>query len=355
VSHTRLSAVAGLAALALVLTGCAGGEQNAVGVHELRLATLGSVTPSQQAFIDRMNELSEGSVTLNVSENWQGSGAGSAEDALAKAVLAGDVDIAWVPVRSLGAIGVSGINALEAPLLVQSHDQQRAVALGVPGELITNSLRSTKVAGLALLPGPEQYPVAAGTPLLGVGDWAGKSVQITGQNPVEASALTALGASPAEGAGTVAEVVGGAAQATTASPSDLAPGGAGAEGPYLTSNVALWPRMSIILINRDVLDRLSSRQHGFLEGSVVRAQDIEMAEPDVEAMVKDACAAGVKFATASQDDLTALSEAVQPVFATLSGDPKEAPLLDAIQNVVKKNAGTGAFTVPKKCRYSAPK
>ena len=30
-------------------------------------------------------------------------------------------------------------------------------------------------------------------------------------------------------------------------------------------------------------------------------------------------------------------------------------LFEAIQDVVKKNAGTGAFGVPKNCRYTAPK
>ncbi|MGN6502557.1 MAG: TRAP transporter substrate-binding protein [Pseudolysinimonas sp.] len=355
-SIIRLSAVAGIGALALVLSGCGGGEQATSGVETLRLATLGSVKPSQQAFIDRMNELSEGSLTLDVSENWQPAGGGDAsEEALATAVAAGDVDIAWVGVRALGAIGVTGLDSLEAPLLVRSHDQQRAVALGVPGEIITTSLSKTKVEGLALLPGPEQYPVAAGAPIGTAADWAGKTVQVSGQNPLEAETVTALGGTPAEGAGSIADLVAGSIQATTADPSQLVAGGAGKDGPYLTSNVALWPRMDIVLINRDVLNRLSGRQHGFLEGSVVRAQDVAMTEPDVATVITDACAAGVKFATATADQLTELTEAVQPVYDKLAGNAKDAKLLEAIQDVVKKNAGTGAFAVPKNCRYTAPK
>jgi TRAP-type C4-dicarboxylate transport system substrate-binding protein len=356
VSNIRLSAVAGVGALALVLSGCAAGEQSTAGVDTLRLATLGSVTPSQQAFIDRMTELSEGSLTLDVSENWQPpAGGASSEDALATAVAAGDVDIAWVSVRALGAIGVSGLDALEAPLLVRSHDQQRAVALGVPGEIITTALSKTAVEGLALLPGPEQYPVAAGAPIVAAADWAGKTVQVSGQNPLEAETVTVLGATPAEGTGTIADLVAGSIQATTADPSQLVAGGAGKDGPYLTSNVALWPRMDIVLINRDVLDRLSGRQNGFLQGSVVRAQDIAMAEPDIATVIKDACAAGVKFGTANAAQLTELTEAVQPVYDKLSASAKDKKLFEAIQDVVKKNAGTGAFSVPKNCRYVAPK
>jgi TRAP-type C4-dicarboxylate transport system substrate-binding protein len=356
VSIIRLSAVVGVGALALVLTGCGGGEQATAGVDTLRLASLSSVTPSQQAFIDRMNELSEGTLTLQVSENWQPAGGGEASDeALASAVAAGDVDIAWVSVRALSAIGVTGLDALEAPLLVRSHDQQRAVALGVPGEIITTSLSKTTVEGLAVLPGPEQYPIAAGAPIVTAADWAGKTVQVSGTNPLEAETVTALGGTPAEGAGSVADLVSGSIQATTADPSQLVAGGAGKDGPYLTSNVALWPRMDIVLVNRDVFNRLTGREHGFLEGSVVRAQDVAMTEPDIAAIIKDACAAGVKFGTANADQLTELTEAVQPVYDKLSANAKDKKLLEAIQDVVKKNAGTGAFTVPKNCRYKAPK
>jgi TRAP-type C4-dicarboxylate transport system substrate-binding protein len=355
VSTSRLSGIAALGALALVLTGCAGEQATTVGVKELRLATLGTVTTSQQAFIDRMNELSEGSVTLDVTENWTPAGGdANPEDALAQAVAAGDVDIAWIPIRSLGALGVKGIDAVEAPMLIQTHDQQRAVALGVPGELITTSLRNTKAAALALLPGPEQYIVASEAPIVDPADWGGKTVQVSGQNPLEAAAIQALGASPAEGTGSIADLVNGSVQATTGDPSELVAGGVTDAGPYMTSNVALWPRMSVVLMNRDVQNRLSNRQHGFLAGAVVRAQDIAMTEPDIATIVADACKAGAKFGTANADQLEALIAAVQPVYASLTGDPAENKLLEAIQDTVKKNAGNGAFTVKKSCRWKAP-
>lgn len=352
----RLSGIAALGVLALVLSGCVGEEQQAVGVDEITLATLGAVDPSQQAFIDRMNELSEGSLTLNVDDNWTSSGGSDPDEvAITKAVLAGDVDIAWVTIRSLSAIGVTGIDSLEAPLLVRTHDQQRAVALGVPGELITNALRNTGVVGLALLPGPLQYPVAAEAPLLKLEDFAGKTIQVSSLNPTEAAGVEALGATAAaDGPSAVADVVSGAAQVTTADPVDLVAGGVTKEGPFLTSSVALWPRMSMILINQDVLDSLSKRQNGFLDGSVVRAQDIAMSNPDIGATIKAACDAGAKFGIAKADAVTALLEAVQPVYTALEADPAEAALLEAIQEAVKRNAGTGSISIPKKCRWAPP-
>ena len=353
----RLSGIAALGVLALVLSGCASDQQSSVGVDRLTLATLGSITPSEQAFVDRMNELSEGTVTLKVTENWQPSGGSdSPEDALAKAVLAGDVDIAWVTVRSLSSIGVKGIDAVEAPLLVQTHDQQRAVALGVPGELITTALKKTGVEGLALIPGPTRYPVAAGAPLLSVADWAGKTVQVNTDNPLEAATVQALGATAGtDGSGGVADIVSGAVQAATVDVGTLAPDGATKAGPFMTSTTAMWPEMSIIVVNRDILNRLSSRQHGFLDGSVVRAQDIAMAAPDLVAPVTAACTAGTVFGIATADQITEMRETLQPVYDSLAKDPAEKKLLAAIQDVVKRNAGTGVLDVPKTCRFTPPK
>jgi TRAP-type C4-dicarboxylate transport system substrate-binding protein len=352
----RLSGVAALGALALLLCGCSGGEQATVGVDELSIATLGSVTPSEQAFLDRMDELSEGSIDLNVAEDWEGSGGDPDEIALTKAVAAGDVDVAWVSIRSLRANGDEGIDALEAPLLIQTHDQQRAVALGVPGELVTIALRNTSVAGLALMPGPTEYPIATDAPLLGVEDWAGKTVQVGASSPAESATVEALGATAStDGADGAADVVSGVVPAATADPRDLVASGVVTGGPVMTANVALWSRMSIVLINRDVLDRLSSRQHGFLDASVVRAQDVAMNEaPDLATAVSEACAAGALFGLASADQLAALHDAVRPVYDALAEDPDEAKLLAAIREAVKSHAGTGALSPASSCHWVAP-
>jgi TRAP-type C4-dicarboxylate transport system substrate-binding protein len=347
--------MAALGVIAIALSGCTTSTQTAAGVDELTLATIGAVNPSQQAFIDRMNELSEGSLDLTVKDNWQPSGGSDSDEvALTKAVVAGDVDIAWVTVRSLREVGVTGIDALEAPLLIQTLDQQKAVATGVPGELIVDQLRNLDIEGLALIPGPEQYPLSTGTPLLAAADWAGKTVEYGPENKDSAAKLTieALGGTAQAGTNAAADVLDGTVQAATGNPADF-PGEAGtAAGALMASNVALWPQMSIVIINRDVLDRLSTRQHGFLEGSVVRGQDVAMAVPDIATQVATSCTAGVLYASATSDQLAALTEAVKPVYDALAADKAEAKLLEAIQDAVKTNAGSGAFSAA--CAYTPP-
>lgn len=355
-NSSRLSGIAALGALAFVLGGCSGGEQVTTGVDSLSIATLGAVTPDQQAFMDRMNELSEGSIALDMNENWTGSGGDSDEIALTKAVAAGDVDMAWVTVRSLSALGIEGIDALEAPMLIQTHDQQRAVALGVPAELIVSALRNSPVEGLAMLPGPTEYPIASGAPLLAPGDWAGKTIQVGATSPVESLTAKTLGATPStDGTGGAADVVSGSVQAATDHPGDLVAAGVVKDGPVMTSNVALWPRMTMVLINRDVLDRLSSRQNGFLEGAVVRAKDSAMSTPpDFTTQIADACAAGALFGIATGDQVEAFRSAIAPVYAKLADDPKNGKLFAAIQDAVKRHAGTGNLSIPAACRWTAP-
>ena len=123
----------------------------------------------------------------------------------------------------------------------------------------------------------------------------------------------------------------------------------------MTGNFPLFPVMEMVIINRDVLDRLSTRQHGFIEGAVERAQDLSMAEPDL----RDPGQRGLRRRPVLRDRdaptrSTALQAAVQPIYDALAADPKEAKLFEAIQEAVKRNAGSGALPVPAACIWVAP-
>jgi TRAP-type C4-dicarboxylate transport system substrate-binding protein len=354
----RMPGIAAAGVLALLLTSCVGEEQQVVGVDSLTVATLGDVTAPQQAFLDRLDELSEGAIAVDLQENWTPSGdaGGSDEEALTLAVASGDVDVAWVTVRSLSAIGITGIDSLEAPLLIQTPEQQREVATGLAGEIVTRQLKGTAIEGLSIFPGPLQYPVANGAPIMDVGDWAGKTVQYTpGDNDQSAvaQAITTLGGTPtSDGQDPIADLVAGTVQVSTANPADLIAGGATATGPFMTGTYALYPVMEMVIINRSVLDRLSTRQHGFLEGAVERAQDLSMAEPDLATPVAEACTAGLFFGMINFDQLAAVQAAVQPVYDAL--EKEEPKLYEAVSEAVKRNAGSGILPVPEACYWVAP-
>lgn len=354
----RSTGVAAIGIAAILLTSCSGQQQQAVGIDSLTVATLGAIDVPQQAFIDRFDELSEGTIRVTVTENWTPADGGDPETGLAEAVAAGEVDIAWVPVRALSAIGVTGADALETPMLIQTHDQQRQVATGLAGEIILRLLRPTNIEGLALIPGPQQYAVASGAPLLGAGDWTGKTVAYTpGAHDDSLAALTinTLGATATAGTSdSVAEIVNGEVEAATAGIGDLVVGGATDAGPYLTASIPLWPKMSAIVVNRAVLDSLSTRQHGFVDGAVERARDLAMVEPDIATPLAEACAAGVRFGVATNDQVEAFEIALKPVYDRIANDKSEAKLYEAIEAAVKLKVGRGGFAVAAACAWVAP-
>jgi len=360
VLSSRLSGIAAVGILGLLLTSCVGEQEQVVGIDKLTVAMLGPVTEPQQAFLDRLDELSGGSISIDVQENWKPSGdaSGSDEEALTQAVASGDVDIAWVTVRSLTTLGLKGIDSLEAPLLIQTPEQQREVATGLAGELVTKQLKNTPVAGLSMFPGPMQYLIAGGAPVVDVADWAGKTIGFApGDNKHSAIAdtITALKGTPAaQSDDPVGDVLSGSLQVATANPADLIDGGATATGPYLTSTYPLFPVMGMVIINRDVLGNLSTRQHGFIEGAVERAQDLSMADPDLATPVTDACAAGILFGSATADQVAALQNAVQPIYDALAADKSEAKLYEAVVEAVKRNSGSGVLPVPAACIWVAP-
>ena len=295
-------------------------------------------------------------------ENWTPSGddGGSIEEALTAAVAAGDVDVAWVTVRSLSAIGVTGIDSLEAPLLIQTPEQQREVATGLAGEIVTRQLKDTDIEGLSIFPGPAAVPGGERGADPGCRGLGGQDRRVhAGQttiSPWSPQTITTLGGTPS--------VRRRRTRSPTWSPAPCrwpprtrptwSPAARPATGPFMTGTCPLFPVMEMVIINRGVLDRLSTRQHGFIEGAVERAQDLSMAEPDLATPVNEACAAGLLFGIATTDQFAALQAAVQPIYDALAEDPKEAKLFEAIQDAVKRNAGSGALPVPAACYWVAP-
>ncbi len=126
-------------AVALIAAGCAptdrtGGELPPEAVV-LELASPTDGTPAQLgAYIDLVEELSDGSIHITVTSNWAShSGPGNAEQATLDDVAAGEVDMAWVGTRAFDDLGRNAFPALHAPLLVDSYNLQRAVFdAGIP-------------------------------------------------------------------------------------------------------------------------------------------------------------------------------------------------------------------------------
>jgi hypothetical protein len=119
--------------------------------------------------------------------------------------------------------------------------------------------------------------------------------------------------------------------------------------PFLTVNVALWPRTTVLFANKAALDELSDRQQGWLRqaaGDAARYSLTTFGED--QRIVQLECRNGMKAVVASHAQLEALRNALSPVYASLRKDPATAKTIAAISALKKRVAAT-PLTVPRGC------
>jgi TRAP-type transport system periplasmic protein len=120
-----------------------------------------------------------------------------AEQQVVRATAHGDVDLGWTGTRVFDTLGVTSLQALTAPLLVDSYAlQQIVINSDMPGRML-NGLDQVGVTGLAVLAGGLRRPIAVKGPLLGPPDWKGLTIQTFRSNS-QAETIRALGATPTD-------------------------------------------------------------------------------------------------------------------------------------------------------------
>jgi TRAP-type C4-dicarboxylate transport system substrate-binding protein len=253
----KATALLALILASAVAPGCAGAPPGdkaggpGGGPVVLRLAsTYGSLDaiPAVQEFIRRVGALSGGTVQIQVISQW-GEWAPDAEARVVRAAAAGTVDLGWAGSRVFDTIGVPGLRALSAPMLIDSYPLENAVLRSaMPGRMLAG-LASVHVTGLGVLGEGLRLPISARRPLLAPADWRGVSFG-TYRSRVQEQAIRALGATPVVAFGPVRRhhLASGQIQGFELDPgryADLAGLTAGAR--YVTANVALWPQFDVLI------------------------------------------------------------------------------------------------------------
>jgi len=363
--RARLTTVA-LAVIAAVVGGCGGGAagDKAGGAGEpvvLRMAnTNGDLNdlPAVQAFVSQVEERSGGNLRIQVVNRW-GDYANDAEEQVVRAVAAGKADLGWAGTRVFDTLGVTSLQALQTPMLIDSYALERAVvASEIPGQML-QGLTETGVRGLGILADGLRQPIAVKHPLLGVGDWRGITFG-SAKSQIQARAIRALGATPMEifrrsrNQALLDGTLQGFEMSLLVYEHNVPP----PRAPYVTANVILWPQLDVLLANPGRLARLTGQQRGWLQQAAQAAADrsaalAERAHRDAQAL-KNACQSGARLATASPADLAALRTAFAPVYASLERDPQTKAFIERIQ-ALKRSAPAGApLAIPAGCTGKAP-
>jgi TRAP-type C4-dicarboxylate transport system substrate-binding protein len=346
----------------LALAGCSAPVPTATSAAPIQLtfASYSGISDDQQAFIDDLEKLTDDTVTIRVIENWTPHDDGvesiSDEVTLTKAVAHGDVDLMFTSNRAFPALGIDGFRSLEAPMLITSREAEKAIVAGTIGKRIQAAVGPAGLTGLAVLPGLLRYPLTSGAPLVGPTDWAGKRIVYVhepAEESVQARTIAALGGVPAyEGLHVIDDITADMVQGGTDSINDLAGGGATPQGPFMTSNVVLWPNLRVVIANTAMLSRLSAAQRAAVETAGRDAFDAAMAADPAVGLGKEACATAARFGTATPDQLAALRAAVKPVYDWLRTDPVEAATLTDLEGIAGDHPDVDVIDVPEGCAWT---
>jgi TRAP-type C4-dicarboxylate transport system substrate-binding protein len=286
---------------------------------------------------------------VEVADEW-GKLEPDAEQQVVRSTADGSVDLAWVGTRVFDTLGVTSLQALTAPLLVDSYPLEKAVlASDLPGQMLAG-LEPAGVTGLAVLAGGLRRPMAVRAPLLGPADWHGRTIQ-TFRSTGQSETIKALGATPTDVGpeGRDAGLESGQIHGFENSLQIYGINGMQARAPYVAANVVLWPETAALLVNPDRLAGLSATQQRWLREAAADAavQSSELVARDAD-IVEDLCRGGARFATATAAQLGALRDAVRPVYTRLRQDPRTTTYLERIDRL-KADTPAVALTVPAGC------
>ena len=339
--RARLATVALAVIAAVVVGGCGGGGgsgDKAGGSGEpvvLRMANAYGdlqTAPVVEQFVSQVKERSGGSLRIKAVSRW-GDYADDAEQQVVRAVAAGKADLGWAGARVFDTMGVTGFQALQAPMLIDSYTlEQAVVASDMPGQML-QGLDKVGVRGLGVLADGLRKPIAVKHPVLGVGDWRGITFG-TLKSAGQAQAIRSLGATPMEVFRRARNeaLLDGRLQGLEMDLFVYEHGGPVQPAPYVTANVTLWPQTDVLFANPGRLGRLTEQQRGWLQQA---AQDAAggvaaLADRDAQSLER-ACRSGARFANASQADLASLRSAFAAVYASLERDPQTKAFIERIQ------------------------
>lgn len=318
----------------------------------LRFATFdgetGLVPPGVQAFLDALESESAGGIRVELTYTY-GDGAPDAESRLVEAIASGDLDGGWPSTRAFSRAGIAGLDAIEAPMTLTNPEALELLASGPAAERALVALDGTGVAGLGLFPADLRRPFAADAFLLSPDDWDGISFR-SYNSPVQSDTIAALGATPRDlSFGWVQEVAGGRLDGIE-SGIEVYAANFSTELPYATANVVLWPKVSVLALSQQRLDSLTDEQRAWVDRAVEAASAARSAAAyDESSAVEAACERGVRFSLASDEDLAALHNAVQPVIDALSASESDRALLADVLAIADQHPDNYVPPVPEDC------
>jgi TRAP-type C4-dicarboxylate transport system substrate-binding protein len=306
---------------------------------------------SPETFASHLADVSGDRLKAKVTYGYDGGGA-EAETAIVEAIKAGDLDGGWPSARAFAGAGITGLKAVEAPLLLSNYDAEKALVSGPGADLALAALEDSGILGLELSVGQLRRPISAGHPLLAPPDWA--DVRFRSFNsPVQKATIEELGGVPKNVGSNWSDLIaaGDLDGAEFDIPALAASGFTSA--PNVSSNIVLWPKVYVLSVSQERFDALSSEQQGWIREAARRTMQASLdTEYNESSMAQELCGDGLRFVTATDEQIAALREKVQPVIDSLAEDETNSQLLAEVQKIAVAHPAPAAVSVPPDCRVA---
>lgn len=261
-----------------------------------------------------VERLTHGAVRIDVGSNAY-RGQPDSEQRIIADVRDGRAQMGWVGSRVLDVLGDRRFQPLTAPLLIDSYGLEQRVMQqrGLITPMVA-SLRSLGVVGVGVLPGVMRRVLGITRPIRRPADLHGQVVGIP-RSELEAQTVRTLGGIPRT-FGPMAQDTG--LDALESQLNAIYGNLYFKHASGVTSNLVLWPRPLVLIINRSVYARLTGAEQRALGEAAqqVVPQFTAYARADDEAGLQGLCRAHVPFVRA---DVSAFRAALRPVYDRLAG------------------------------------
>ena len=345
----RVAIGTAIVAAALVVGGCAdGGERDGPGDKAGNPApptTLTLVTSEEQGrpggdmverFVTAVEELSDDQIAIEPSFDHPSGLPPGWDQINIRALRDGDFDLGLVPARAWRSAGVTTLEPLQLPFVVETDERADRVAADEQlSEALLAGLGSIDVTGLGLLPEGLRHLVRLdGAPISSTGDLDGLTVRAP-MSETTWAILEALGAEVIDvnGAQLADAVIDG--RVTAAETSLLISSGLPAIGaPSVLSNISFYTKFNVLAISDASLAELDHDAAAVLHDAAAAVLDATIADRPREADgLADACANGISTVLATDAERQALRVELAPVIESLSTAADIEPLVQRVRDV----------------------
>jgi TRAP-type C4-dicarboxylate transport system substrate-binding protein len=306
-------------------------------------------TPAIAYFASRVEKLSGGDLRIEVVHEW-GHTLPNAEQEVVRGVSEGEVDLGRVGARVFDTLGTDDLQALQAPMLIDSYPLQDAAINGGITDEMLQGLDAVGVARLGVLADGLRKPIAVDRPLQSPEDYRGITFE-TFRSEGQFGAIRALGDATTDvwGPALTEGLERGRIQAFEKNLLVYQMLDMDKRALYVTANVNLRPRMDVLFANPERVAELTDQQRGWLEQAAADAVEVSVALIDRDdKIVAASYESGAHVAVATKVDLRALRDAFVPAYAELARDPETRAFIEQIEELKALTPGS-LLTIPAGC------